>query len=97
MYVAGMRDGIDFDVLFAFSIQAAQASVQELQSKAGSLRQKAEEARASQAASTSQNRVLDSLTKLKQTGQIDGFHVWSHPLCNLLITHMLSHRAVLVA
>ncbi|KAG2364796.1 RecF/RecN/SMC N terminal domain-containing protein [Suillus spraguei] len=53
---------------------AAQAGVQELRSKAGSLRQKAEEARASQAASTSQNRVLDSLTKLKQTGRIDGFH-----------------------
>ncbi|KAG1879662.1 RecF/RecN/SMC N terminal domain-containing protein [Suillus tomentosus] len=53
---------------------AAQAGVQELRSKAGSLRQKAEEARASQAASTSQNKVLDSLTKLKQTGRIDGFH-----------------------
>ncbi|KAG2746768.1 hypothetical protein P692DRAFT_201933204 [Suillus brevipes Sb2] len=53
---------------------AAQAGVQELRSKATSLRQKAEEARASQAASTSQNRVLDSLTKLKQTGRIDGFH-----------------------
>ncbi|KAG1748816.1 hypothetical protein EDD22DRAFT_981854 [Suillus occidentalis] len=53
---------------------AAQAGVQELRSKAASLRQKAEEARASQAASTSQNRVLDSLTKLKQTGRIDGFH-----------------------
>jgi structural maintenance of chromosome 4 len=94
---AGMHDGIDFNVLFALSIQAAQASVQELWSKAGSLQQKAEEARASQAASTSQKRVLDSLTKLKQTGQIDGFHVWSHPLCSLLITHTLSHRAVLVA
>ncbi|KAG2749141.1 Smc hinge domain-containing protein, partial [Suillus brevipes Sb2] len=55
-------------------VQAAQAGVQELRSKATSLRQKAEEARASQAASTSQNRVLDSLTKLKQTGRIDGFH-----------------------
>ncbi|KAG1859796.1 RecF/RecN/SMC [Suillus subluteus] len=53
---------------------AAQAGVQELRSKASSLRQKSEEARASQAASTSQNRVLDSLTKLKQTGRIDGFH-----------------------
>ncbi|KAG2337616.1 hypothetical protein BDR05DRAFT_970038 [Suillus weaverae] len=53
---------------------AAQAGVQELRSKAGSLRQKAEEAKASQAASTSQNKVLDSLTKLKQTGRIDGFH-----------------------
>ncbi|OAX33539.1 hypothetical protein K503DRAFT_869495 [Rhizopogon vinicolor AM-OR11-026] len=53
---------------------AAQASVQALRNKAGSLRQKADEARASQAASTSQNKVLDSLTKLKQTGRIDGFH-----------------------
>jgi len=46
--------------------------------KASSLRQRADEARASQAASTSQNKVLDSLTKLKQTGRIDGFHVCSY-------------------
>jgi structural maintenance of chromosome 4 len=68
-----MQGVIDSDNLFF--VQAAQAGVQELRSKATSLRQKAEEARASQAASTSQNRVLDSLTKLKQTGRIDGFHV----------------------
>ncbi|KAG0697734.1 RecF/RecN/SMC N terminal domain-containing protein [Suillus ampliporus] len=53
---------------------AAQAGVQELRAKAGSLRQRTDEAKASQAASTSQNKVLDSLTKLKQTGRIDGFH-----------------------
>ncbi|KAG9313165.1 hypothetical protein JVU11DRAFT_6616 [Chiua virens] len=55
-------------------LQAAQAQVQELRGKSSSLRQRTEEAKASQAASTSQNKVLDSLTRLKQTGRIDGFH-----------------------
>lgn len=49
--------------------------IQELQSRATALRQKVDEAKSSQAASTSQNIVLDSLTKLSQTGRISGFHV----------------------
>jgi structural maintenance of chromosome 4 len=51
-----------------------EARVQELRSKASSSRQKVDEAKASQAASTSQNKVLDSLTRLSQTGRISGFH-----------------------
>jgi len=51
--------------------------VQELRGKASSSRQKADEARASQAASTSQNKVLESLTKLRNAGRINGFHVSS--------------------
>ncbi|KAL4068878.1 RecF/RecN/SMC N terminal domain-containing protein [Scleroderma yunnanense] len=54
--------------------EAAKVRVQELRSKASSLRQRTDEAKASQAASTSQNKVLDHLTRLKQTGRIDGFH-----------------------
>jgi structural maintenance of chromosome 4 len=34
-----------------------------------------EEAKASQAASTSQNKVLDSLTRLRNSGRVSGFHV----------------------
>ncbi|KZT08792.1 RecF/RecN/SMC protein [Laetiporus sulphureus 93-53] len=51
-----------------------QARVQQLRSKASSARQKVDEAKASQAASTSQNKVLDSLTRLKNAGRISGFH-----------------------
>lgn len=58
----------------AKTFRDAQARVQELRSKANSLRQRTDDARASQAANTSQNRVLDHLTRLKQTGRIDGFH-----------------------
>ncbi|KAG8219263.1 SMCs flexible hinge [Butyriboletus roseoflavus] len=59
----------------------AQARIQELRGKAPSLRQRTEEAKAFQAASTSQNKVLDHLTHLKQTGagRIDGFHAVSEP------------------
>lgn len=56
-------------------LQDTQARVHDLRAKASSSRQKAEEAKASQAASTSQNKVLDSLTKLKNAGRITGFHV----------------------
>ncbi|KAF9819247.1 hypothetical protein IEO21_02286 [Rhodonia placenta] len=56
------------------SLQALQARVQQLRGKASASRQKAEEAKASQAASTSQNKVLDSLTRLRSTGRISGFH-----------------------
>ncbi|KAF9225187.1 RecF/RecN/SMC protein [Gyrodon lividus] len=58
----------------AKKFQDSQARVQELRAKASSLRQRTDEAKASQAASTSQNKVLDHLTRLKQTGRIDGFH-----------------------
>jgi hypothetical protein len=49
--------------------------VQDLRAKATASRQKAEEAKASQAANTSQSKVLESLTKLSATGRIAGFHV----------------------
>ncbi|KAL6304841.1 RecF/RecN/SMC [Sparassis latifolia] len=55
-------------------LQDTRARVQELRSKASSSRQKAEEAKASQAATTSQNKVLDSLTRLKNAGRMSGFH-----------------------
>ncbi|OAX34047.1 hypothetical protein K503DRAFT_786053 [Rhizopogon vinicolor AM-OR11-026] len=45
-------------------LRTTRASVQELRNKAGSLRQRADVARASQAPSTLQNKTLDSLTKL---------------------------------
>ncbi|KAF9237097.1 RecF/RecN/SMC [Melanogaster broomeanus] len=54
--------------------QDAKARVADLRAKASSSRQRTEEAKASQAASTSQNKVLDHLTRLKQSGRIDGFH-----------------------
>jgi len=44
-------------------------------SKASNARQKTDEAKASQAATTSQNAVLDCLLKLKAAGRINGFHV----------------------
>ena len=49
--------------------------VKELRGKASASRQKAEEARASQVANTTQNKVLDTLTKLQNAGRISGFHV----------------------
>lgn len=55
--------------------QETKERVQELRAKASSSRQKADEAKASQAASTTQNKVLEGLTRLKNTGRIDGFHV----------------------
>ncbi|KDQ62973.1 hypothetical protein JAAARDRAFT_362087 [Jaapia argillacea MUCL 33604] len=51
-----------------------QAQAQDLRTKSSSARQKADEAKASQAANTSQNKVLDSLTRLKNSGRIHGFH-----------------------
>ncbi|KAH9025772.1 SMCs flexible hinge [Lactarius hengduanensis] len=42
--------------------------------QASSTRQCAEEAKASQAASASQNKVLDSLTRLRKSGRVSGFH-----------------------
>ncbi|EPQ60070.1 hypothetical protein GLOTRDRAFT_112842 [Gloeophyllum trabeum ATCC 11539] len=55
-------------------LQQLQSKIQQLRATASSSRQKVDEAKASQAANTSQNRVLDSLTKLKNSGRIDGFH-----------------------
>ncbi|KAI5119782.1 hypothetical protein M0805_009253 [Coniferiporia weirii] len=55
-------------------LQELQKNVEDLRAKATSSRQKADEAKASQAASTSQNKVLDSLTRLRNTGRISGFH-----------------------
>ncbi|KAI0066534.1 hypothetical protein BV25DRAFT_1849078 [Artomyces pyxidatus] len=51
-----------------------QARVSELRTKSSSSRQRVDEAKASQAASTSQNRVEESLKKLKSAGRITGFH-----------------------
>jgi structural maintenance of chromosome 4 len=60
-------------------LQETQVLVKDLREKATSSRQKAEEAKASQAASTSQNKVLESLTRLQNTGRISGFHVGFQP------------------
>ncbi|TFY64633.1 hypothetical protein EVG20_g5880 [Dentipellis fragilis] len=51
-----------------------QARVHDLRTQASSSRQRVDEARASQASNTSQNRVLDGLTRLKNAGRITGFH-----------------------
>jgi structural maintenance of chromosome 4 len=45
-----------------------------LKSKLSGARQKADEARASLSATQSQGNVLSSLTRLKESGRIDGFH-----------------------
>jgi len=45
-----------------------------MKSKLSGSRQKADEARASLAATQSQGNVLSSLTRLKESGRIDGFH-----------------------
>ncbi|OBZ79683.1 Structural maintenance of chromosomes protein 4 [Grifola frondosa] len=55
-------------------LQHTQAQVQELRTKTTSARQKAEEAKSSQELNRSQNKVLDSLTRLKNAGRINGFH-----------------------
>ena len=49
--------------------------VKQLRGKASASRQKADEAKASQVANTTQNKVLDTLTKLQNAGRISGFHV----------------------
>ncbi|KAK2462864.1 hypothetical protein APHAL10511_005062 [Amanita phalloides] len=55
-------------------LKSAQGHVQECRKKSSSSRQRVDEAKASQAESRSQNRVLDSLIRLQQTGRIQGFH-----------------------
>ncbi|KAI0732433.1 RecF/RecN/SMC [Fomitopsis betulina] len=54
--------------------QDLHARVQQLRSKADSTRQKASEAKASQAADGVRGNVLSSLTRLRQQGRISGFH-----------------------
>ena len=58
-------------------LQNAQERVQECRKKASSTWQRVDEAKASQADSRSQNRVLDSLTQLQNSGRIQSFHVCS--------------------
>ncbi|KDQ18233.1 hypothetical protein BOTBODRAFT_29575 [Botryobasidium botryosum FD-172 SS1] len=55
-------------------LQKFDNEIQRLRGKVSSSRQKTDEARASQAANTSQNAVLDSLQRLKAAGRIHGFH-----------------------
>lgn len=52
--------------------------MQALRAKSTASRQKAEEAKSSQERSRSNNHVLDSLTRLKTSGRIDGFYVSSN-------------------
>lgn len=54
--------------------QELQRELTDLRAKASASQQKVEEARASQAQNRSANQVLDSLTKLSQTGRVQGFH-----------------------
>ncbi|PIL31300.1 hypothetical protein GSI_05998 [Ganoderma sinense ZZ0214-1] len=54
--------------------QAANSHIQGLRAKASASRAKADEARSSQERSHSNNRVLDSLTRLRSQGRIGGFH-----------------------
>ncbi|KAH9070762.1 RecF/RecN/SMC N terminal domain-containing protein [Lactarius deliciosus] len=55
-------------------VQDLTIRVNQLRAQASSTRQRVEEAKASQAASTSQNKVLDSLTRLRNSGRVSGFH-----------------------
>ena len=72
-------------------IQTAQSTIQELRMKTSSLRQRVDEARASKQPAHC-NKVLDSLTKLKQTGRIDRFHVCSYS--NMQFTMLLINYIV---
>ncbi|KAF8324062.1 RecF/RecN/SMC protein [Clavulina sp. PMI_390] len=56
------------------NLNAVNEQAQKLRAKVSSARQKVDEAKASQAANTSQNAVLDSLTRLRASGRINGFH-----------------------
>ncbi|KAJ6609837.1 RecF/RecN/SMC [Mycena sp. CBHHK59/15] len=55
-------------------LKDAQNELQECRSKASTSRQKVAEAKASLAENTSQNKVVDSLTRYKNAGRISGFH-----------------------
>ncbi|KAJ7096401.1 RecF/RecN/SMC [Mycena epipterygia] len=56
------------------NFQDVQREIQECKTKASSSRQKVAEARNSMAENTSQNKVVDGLTRYKNTGRISGFH-----------------------
>ena len=51
------------------------AQMDDLKSKASSSRQRFEEAKKTQSDSTTQNRVLDGLNRLRASGRVSGFHV----------------------
>ncbi|KAI0334017.1 RecF/RecN/SMC protein [Cubamyces sp. BRFM 1775] len=55
-------------------LQEAQGRIQGLRARASASRQKVEEARSSQEQSRTNNRVLDSLVRLRTAGRIQGFH-----------------------
>ncbi|KAF8210152.1 RecF/RecN/SMC protein [Mycena galopus ATCC 62051] len=55
-------------------LQGAQSELQECRAKASSSRQKVAEAKNSLAENTSQNKVVDGLTRFKNAGRITGFH-----------------------
>ncbi|KAI9511860.1 RecF/RecN/SMC N terminal domain-containing protein [Russula earlei] len=55
-------------------VQDLTVRVSQLRAQASSTRQRVEEAKASQAVTTSQNKVLDSLTRLRNSGRVSGFH-----------------------
>ncbi|KAH9032973.1 SMCs flexible hinge [Lactarius pseudohatsudake] len=55
-------------------VQDLTIRVHQLRAQASSTRQRVEDTKASQAASTSQNKVLDSLTRLRNSGRVSGFH-----------------------
>ncbi|KAG8797776.1 hypothetical protein FRC16_008533 [Serendipita sp. 398] len=56
------------------SFKTLQQELHTLRRKAAESQQKVEEAKSSQAQNRSANAVLDSLTKLSQTGRVQGFH-----------------------
>ncbi|PFH48128.1 hypothetical protein AMATHDRAFT_150602 [Amanita thiersii Skay4041] len=55
-------------------LKETQEKAQEWRKKASTTRQRVDEAKASHADNRSQNRVYDSLTRLKNAGRIQGFH-----------------------
>ncbi|KLO17202.1 hypothetical protein SCHPADRAFT_937236 [Schizopora paradoxa] len=65
----------DLDQLEAeFKTKDLRTKLETLRWKVQSSKQRVDEAKLSQAASTSQNKVLDGLTRLQSTGRISGFH-----------------------
>ncbi|KAH9024836.1 hypothetical protein EDB84DRAFT_1244618, partial [Lactarius hengduanensis] len=56
------------------SVQDLTMRINQHRAQASSTRQRAEEATASQVASTSNNEVLDSLAHLRDSGRVSGFH-----------------------
>jgi len=59
-----------------FSVrQEAQGRINEWKGKAATSRNKVDEAKANQSENRSRNHVLESLTRLRQSGKVTGFHV----------------------